>query len=97
MAESIGIIQPVQKVVFRNEGDEWAVEGFALIFQDQDGKYTKMVVEIRGKDFREIPNGARIVGIDYAPRIQVSVSGRKTGADIINLGRKIPDIKKGKS
>lgn len=75
MTEPIGIIQPIQKVVFRNEGDEWAVEGFALIFQDQDGKYTKMPVEIRGKEFREIPNGARIVGIDYAPRIQIQVPG----------------------
>ncbi len=73
MSESIGIIQPIQKVVFRNEGDEWAVEGFALVFQDQDGSYTKLKVEIRGREFKKIPNGARIVGIDYAPRIQVPV------------------------
>ncbi len=73
MAESIGIIQPIQKVVFRNEGDEWAVEGFALVFQDQDGNLTKLAVEIRGKEFKKIPNGARIVNLDYAPRIQVPV------------------------
>jgi len=75
MVESIGIIEPVQKVVFRNEGDEWAVEGFALVFQDQDGNYTKLKVEIRGREFKKIPNGARIVGIDYAPRIQIQVPG----------------------
>lgn len=79
MSGQIGIIQPVQKVVFRNEGDEWAVEGFALMFQKEDGSHFKIPVEIRGKDFREIPNGARIVGIDYAPRIQVPVGGIRGG------------------
>jgi len=77
MSESIGVIQPVQRVVFRNEGDEWVVEGFALMFQKQDGVVFKIPVEIRGREFREIPNGARIVGIDFAPRIQVPVGGYK--------------------
>ena len=76
--DCIGVIQPVQKVVFRNEGDEWAVEGFALMFQKQDGTIFKIPVEIRGREFKEIPNGARIVGIDYAPRIQVSFGGTKS-------------------
>ncbi len=79
MVESIGVIHPIQKVVFRNEGDEWVVEGFALMFQKQDGSVFKMVVEIRGREFRDIPEGARIVGIDYAPRIQVPVGGYKEG------------------
>jgi len=75
MAEQIGVIQPSQKVVFSNKGDYWEVEGFALKFQDVDGKIFSLPVKISGTDFKHIKNGARIVAFDYAPRIMVQVPG----------------------
>ncbi len=79
MAEQIGVIQAIQKVVFRNFGPEWEVEGYSLVFKKIDGTHLKIPVVIRGKSFAEIPNGAQIIGIDYDKRIQIPVDGLKSG------------------
>ncbi len=79
MAEPIGVIGAIQKVVFRNLGGEWEVEGYSLVFRKVDGTHLKIPVVIRGKSFIEIPNGAQIIGIDYDKKISIPVGGLKSG------------------